>query len=276
MKNLSSLTLIAMVFFSACASKRRLAEKNKAATVVVVKGQNGRTSNIAANYIERYKGVAISEMNAYGIPASITLAQGLLESGNGNGTLAIQANNHFGIKCTASWKGKTILKDDDKKDDCFRVYRTPEESFRDHSEFLKRKRYAFLFDLDKNDYKGWARGLKQAGYATNPRYPELLIDLIQRYNLEQYDRPETPGEKVKREDKVLAEIAQKTPDSLKVNLTKEPLVMNIYEVKTGDTLYAIARRFGLTLEEVKLINNLASDGIQIGQLLLVSKNQVKL
>ena len=142
----------------------------------------------AESYIERYKNIAITEMNGSGIPASITLAQGILESGSGNSKLAKEANNHFGIKCATEWKGETILQDDDNKDDCFRVYKSPEESFRDHTEFLKRKRYASLFELDKNDYRGWANGLKTAGYATNPRYAELLISLVERYDLSRFDR----------------------------------------------------------------------------------------
>ena len=127
------------------------------------------TTYTVSSYIERFKAIAIKEMNLYGIPASITLAQGLFESGFGNGELARVANNHFGIKCTSDWTGRSYFKDDDRPDDCFRVYNNPEDSYRDHSEFLKRKRYARLFELDKNDYEGWAYGLKEAGYATNPK-----------------------------------------------------------------------------------------------------------
>ncbi|MFN8406152.1 MAG: glucosaminidase domain-containing protein [Sphingobacteriaceae bacterium] len=268
-------TLLFVVLFSSCGTKRQLAvTKNNNATITSASGsvKTNVVNNGSANgYIERYKDVAIAEMNTYGIPASITLAQGLLESGNGNSSLATQANNHFGIKCTAVWKGKTMLKDDDQKDECFRVYKTPEESFRDHSEFLQRKRYAFLFDLDKNDYKGWAQGLKQAGYATNPRYPELLIGLIQRYSLDQYDRAETAFEKHKREEKIQKEIVQKSADRSQNTLAKAPVAIAIYEVKQGDTLYSIAKRFGLSVEDLKTINSLLNDGIELGQLLLVSK-----
>ena len=210
-------------------------------------------------------------MNSSGIPASITLAQGILESGNGNSSLAREANNHFGIKCTTEWKGKTILKDDDEKDDCFRVYTSSEESFRDHSEFLKRKRYASLFELDKNDYKGWADGLKQAGYATNPRYAELLITLVERYDLDKYDRKEGQIEKIKREDKVLAEIVQHIPEEKTQEPTKSPVVMKIYEVKHGDTRYSIAKRFALTVDDLKILNDIGTSDIKLGQLLLVSK-----
>jgi hypothetical protein len=225
----------------------------------------------AESYIEKYKDIAILEMNNYGIPASITLAQGLLESGNGNSSLAREANNHFGIKCTSEWQGKTILKDDDQKDDCFRVYTSAEQSFRDHSEFLKRKRYASLFELDKDDYKGWATGLKDAGYATNPRYPELLISLIERYNLNNLDKKEGKLEKIKREDKVLAEIVKNIPEERKEEPAKSPLVMKIYEVKQGDTLYSIAKRFVLTVDDLKILNDLGNSEIKLGQLLLVSK-----
>ncbi len=141
------------------------------------------------DYIERYKGLAVKEMEEYHIPASIILSQGILESENGNSPLAVDANNHFGIKCHDEWAGMTYYHDDEEKDECFRKYDDPEESFRDHSEFLKsRDRYQFLFDLDITDYKGWAYGLKQAGYATNPRYPELLIKIIEENGLEQFDK----------------------------------------------------------------------------------------
>ncbi|WP_411273291.1 glucosaminidase domain-containing protein [Daejeonella sp.] len=225
----------------------------------------------AEAYIERFKAIAIKEMNSYGIPASITLAQGLLESGNGNSSLARDANNHFGIKCTSEWKGKTILKDDDQVNDCFRVYSSPEESFRDHSEFLKRKRYASLFELNKDDYQGWASGLKEAGYATNPRYAELLITLVDRYDLSKYDRKEGYLEKIKREDKVLTEIVQNIPEEKKQETSKAPVEMKIYEVKQGDTMYSIAKRFSITIDDLKILNDLGTSDVKLGQLLLVSK-----
>jgi LysM repeat protein len=139
-------------------------------------------------YIARYGPIAIKHMKEYRIPASITLAQGLLESGAGNSDLAKNANNHFGIKCHKDWTGETYHKDDDAVNECFRKYRNPEESFRDHALFLTtRSRYASLFELSPTDYKGWAHGLKAAGYATNPAYAERLISLIERYELYQYD-----------------------------------------------------------------------------------------
>jgi LysM repeat protein len=139
-------------------------------------------------YIILYKDIAIEEMNAFGIPASITLAQGILESANGNSNLAVKANNHFGIKCHKEWTGPTFHMDDDIANECFRKYENPFESYRDHSLFLtSRPRYAFLFDLDITDYKGWSNGLKEAGYATNPKYADILIKHIEELELYKYD-----------------------------------------------------------------------------------------
>lgn len=140
-------------------------------------------------YIALYQDIAIEEMNSFGIPASITLAQGILESGSGNSRLATKAKNHFGIKCHKGWKGKTFHMDDDSENECFRKYDDPYVSYKDHSEFLStRDRYAFLFDLDITDYKGWAKGLKKAGYATNPKYPQLLIKIIEDHELYKLDK----------------------------------------------------------------------------------------
>ena len=145
-----------------------------------------RISNIE-DYVKVYSKIAMDEMIQFGIPASITLSQGILESGVGKGRLAVQANNHFGIKCH-DWNGKKIYHDDDEEQECFRKYDNPEYSYRDHSLFLSnRGRYSFLFDFKRDDYKQWARGLKKAGYATDPKYPQKLIDLIERYELYKYD-----------------------------------------------------------------------------------------
>lgn len=225
----------------------------------------------AESYINRYKNIAINEMNGTGIPASITLAQGILESGSGTSRLAIEANNHFGIKCNSDWKGASIKQDDDEKDDCFRVYKSAEESFRDHSEFLKRKRYAALFELDKNDYRGWATGLKEAGYATNPRYAELLISLIERYELNHFDVKESQKEKIRREDKVLTEIAANIPNEQKQESVKNPVAMKIYEVRSGDTLSSVSRRFAISIDDLKKVNGLENINLMPGQLLVVSK-----
>ena len=147
--------------------------------------------NKTERYIEQYSQIAVDEMNRYNIPASITLAQGILESGNGESRLATEGNNHFGIKCHNNWNGKTIIEDDDEKGECFRKYPKATDSYRDHSLFLTEKgRYSFLFDYNQKNYKKWAKGLKKAGYATNPKYPSLLVDLIQKYDLRRFDKGE--------------------------------------------------------------------------------------
>ena len=147
-----------------------------------------RSSTPQVIYVEKYAALAIDEMYRSGVPASITLAQGLLESRYGLSELATKGNNHFGIKCHNNWQGGKVYHDDDAKGECFRKYDSPEESFRDHSDFLRyRDRYKFLFDLEVNDYKGWAHGLKKAGYATDPAYPAKLIKLIEDYKLYKFD-----------------------------------------------------------------------------------------
>ncbi|MBQ8272170.1 MAG: glucosaminidase domain-containing protein [Tidjanibacter sp.] len=156
---------------------------------IVALGANAQQQTITrAEYIEQYAPLAVEQQMLYGIPASITLAQGLLESGNGNSRLAREANNHFGIKCGSSWDGESIRHDDDAAQECFRAYSSVEESYIDHSLILlERKWYRPLFDLDPKDYKAWAHGLKKAGYATNPLYAELLIKIIEDNQLYKYD-----------------------------------------------------------------------------------------
>ncbi|TDQ09510.1 glucosaminidase domain-containing protein [Pedobacter metabolipauper] len=288
---------IAVLFFSACKS-RQYSRNNKQIEKAATKSNPDYKSRTTLTYIEEFKAVAIQEMNTYGIPASITLAQGILESGSGNSSLARFANNHFGIKCTSDWKGKGYYKDDDKADDCFRVYKDARESFKDHSEFLKRKRYSFLFELDKNDYRNWALGLKQAGYATNPKYPDLLINLIEKYQLFKYDQPESESEKLKREDRVFTEINAnipkenkkfspvetppsnqviKTPDTTQTTIpvATTPATAipadKLYTVKQGDTLYNISKRFNVSIDDLKTLNNLTDTGIKIGQKLVLVK-----
>lgn len=227
------------------------------------------------SYIDAFKNAAIEEMNANGIPASITLAQGILESGSGNSDLAKFANNHFGIKCTLEWKGQSYFKNDDQANDCFRVYKDAQESYKDHSEFLKRKRYSFLFELDKNDYKNWAIGLKTAGYATNPKYPDLLIGVIEKYQLYQFDRSETENEKIAREDRVFTQINANIPVEKKkftpVDAPTTNTADGYHVVKQGETLYKIAQLYKITVEELKTINNLADNNLKIGQKLMVVK-----
>ncbi|MBO7625401.1 MAG: glucosaminidase domain-containing protein [Bacteroidales bacterium] len=152
------------------------------------------TENDIYNYIDRYHGLAMEKMRSCGIPASITLAQGILESAAGTSDLAVNANNHFGIKCHANWTGETYFKTDDALNECFRKYPQPEDSYNDHSNFLKAKRYESLFSLSPTDYAGWAEGLKACGYATNPKYPERLTTLIEKYRLARFDTLAILGE----------------------------------------------------------------------------------
>lgn len=160
-------------------------------------------------YIEQFATLAVEEMYRSGVPASITLAQGLLESGYGLSELAVKGNNHFGIKCHNNWNGKKMYYDDDRKGECFRVYPSPEQSYRDHSDFLRyRDRYKFLFDYKVTDYKSWANGLKKAGYATDPAYPKKLINLIETYKLYEYDRKPASFAKSDRKSKRNAEKAK--------------------------------------------------------------------
>lgn len=226
------------------------------------------------SYVERYKAIAIDEMNAYGIPASIKLAQAILESGNGNSYLAQEANNHFGIKCGGVWNGRSVTRPDDHINDCFRVYDNAEQSFKDHSQFLLRKRYEKLFLLSKNDYKGWARGLKDAGYATNPRYPQLLIDLIERYELYKYDRVEpsyaVKEQRVERVEHIIAEKEVAEPQ-VQPTAIKSPVVMTIHEVKPADTLYALSKKYNVSVEEIKRLNGMSTENLSVGQLLVITK-----
>lgn len=146
-----------------------------------------QSSEVVKNYIATFRNIAIEEMKRTGVPASITLAQGIHETGAGQSQLVLRSNNHFGIKCKSDWKGESVSHDDDARGECFRKYSNPEESYRDHSDFLKnRPHYAALFKLDPTDYESWAWGLKKAGYATNPKYPQILIKLIKDYNLQEY------------------------------------------------------------------------------------------
>ena len=273
------LSIITLLFFSACKT-RQYSKNNKQIEKAANKENPTFTTYTTLSYIEKFKSVAMEEMNAYGIPASITLAQGISESGSGNSSLARYANNHFGIKCTSDWKGKAYYKDDDQNNDCFRVYKDSRESYKDHSEFLKRKRYAFLFELDKNDYKNWALGLKTAGYATNPKYPEMLIGIIEKYKLYQYDQPESEREKIAREDRVFTEINANIPIEKKkftpVDVApKDPPVSttteSYYIVKQGDTLFKIAQLYKISIDDLKAINKLSDNNIKIGQKLLVVK-----
>ena len=211
------------------------------------------TTDIVLKYISDYKDTAKNNMAQYGIPSSIILAQGILESGAGTGSLSALANNHFGIKCHTGWTGESVRHDDDSAQECFRKYSKPSESYIDHSLFLTtRSRYASLFKLEKSDYKSWARGLRAAGYATDPKYPEKLIGLIERYQLDRYDS-EVLGKNYAAPASSVAVVAS----------------ADMYEVNPGDTLYSISRKFNLSVDELKQKNNLRDNALSIGQFLKI-------
>lgn len=262
-----SCIIVCTLVLSSCKSQKRVvAKKNKTERVTetkdskpvesekstVVENTNISYAKVVTNYIEDYRDIAKEEMKQYGIPASITLAQGILESGAGRGELSKKSNNHFGIKCHKGWTGERVYHDDDRDQECFRKYKNPETSFRDHSLFLtERSRYSELFDLKEDDYKAWAKGLRKAGYATDPRYPQKLIGIIERYNLSEFDE-EVLGKKSRKKKKT--DIAT-------------------YSVKKGDTLYSISRKYNIDVAKLKEYNGLRSNEIQIGQeLYLDSEN----
>lgn len=214
-------------------------------------------SDVVNNYVGQFKDIAKSNMKEYGIPASIILAQGILESGAGAGTLSKNSNNHFGIKCHTGWTGESVRHDDDAAQECFRKYKDPAESYRDHAEFLTgRSRYASLFKLEKGDYEAWAKGLKAAGYATDPKYPDKLISYIERYNLHQYDA-EVLG-------KDFTPFTRNQPVASKPKPPKNS-GEGYYEVTKGDTLYSISKRFGTTVDELRRLNDMSDNAISIGQ-----------
>lgn len=222
------------------------------------------------DYIDKYKDLAISHMKKYRIPASITLSQGLLESGAGKSSLTLRSNNHFGIKCHSDWKGPSVTAADDLPNDCFRKYKKAEDSFDDHSRFLaERNRYSSLFLLDITDYKGWARGLQKAGYATDKAYANKLIKLIEDYELYLYDR-KGAGKKVKREEeKIVAPIVRRhTP------YKTHGLVYVI--AQTDDTYESIAREFGFKAKDLCKYNEVPeSFPIQAGDLVYFQKKKKK-
>jgi LysM repeat protein len=156
-------------------------------SLLVTLSCSAQQASVIHDYINTYKELAIEEMKRTGVPAAITLAQGIHESGAGRSNLVLASNNHFGIKCKSNWTGESVRHDDDARGECFRKYPKAEDSYRDHSDFLKNgQRYAFLFQLDPADYTGWANGLKKAGYATNPKYPQVLINMVEQYSLQEY------------------------------------------------------------------------------------------
>ena len=265
------LLFIAMVLFTSCKSKKKVTYKKrtKPKTERVVKktetppkakeipkikpiDKSLSYSEVVALYIENYKEIAKEEMREYGIPASITLAQGILESGAGRGKLSAKSNNHFGIKCHKGWEGDRVYHDDDELQECFRKYEHPMHSFRDHSLFLtSRSRYSNLFELKIYNYKAWAKGLKKAGYATDPKYPAKLISIIEKNNLHEYD------------SEVLGKTPKKAKQSKKGKQSKK--ATNSYIVAKGDTLYGLSKKFNMTVDEIKKLNKLRSNSLSIGQ-----------
>lgn len=234
--------------------KRTTQQTNRNNNVNSTNKEESNTAVVYASpteaYIANFSAIAQEEMQLYGIPASITLAQGILESGSGKGRLSVEANNHFGIKCH-EWTGAKIYHDDDRRQECFRKYNHSKYSFRDHSLFLtERKRYRGLFDLKKDDYKGWARGLKAAGYATDRKYPDKLISLIERYKLYKFD------------DDVLGN----NHNTITTNVASQEK----YVVQKGDTLYSISKKFNLTVKQLQNMNNLSGTAIDVGQVLKIN------
>ena len=214
------------------------------------------------DYIKKYRELAVEEMKKYHIPASITLAQGLLESGAGQSTLARKSNNHFGIKCGSDWYGKTVSHDDDARGECFRAYKHPKESYEDHSKFLAgRPRYASLFNLNITDYKGWARGLKKAGYATNPRYADQLIGIIELYELYKYD------------DKNYLKWIKKNPNPHQTYIANDLLYI---VVRAGDSWKSISQEFDISQKKLRKYNDLYKGyALQVGDILYLEKKNKK-
>ncbi|MDE6296568.1 MAG: glucosaminidase domain-containing protein [Muribaculaceae bacterium] len=203
------------------------------------------------DYIDRYADIAVAEQKAHGIPASITLAQGLLESAAGRSTLATKGNNHFGIKCHSDWTGDTLLRNDDAANECFRVYSSAAESFTDHSRFLLKKRYRPLFEFDVTDYASWAHGLKQCGYATDPNYANRLISIIERYSLYLFDSPD-------------GQTAEKMADLIHESLRathpiRKSRGLHYVIAAPGDTYSSIAKEFGMNAETLMHLNDAVKD-----------------
>lgn len=223
-----------------------------------------------SQYFETYKEMAIHEMERSGVPASITLAQGALESGDGNSNLALMANNHFGIKCHKDWNGKRVHQDDDAKNECFRKYRSVEDSYRDHSDYLRsQSRYASLFELDVTDYKRWAKGLKKAGYATSPTYAESLIRIIEEFNLDRYDRP---GERVRLPHETVSHrnIISSSRTIMEKNRVKYIVA------KPGDTFEKITDEFGKLSWEIPQYNDIRNvDSLISGQIIFIQPKRNK-
>ncbi len=253
----------------------------------------GKVYSSAESYVESFKDLAISEMRRTGVPASITLSQGIVESDMGRSRLAAEANNHFGIKCHDDWKGPSIRYSDDRRNECFRKYREPEESYKDHSDFLRSEpRYKSLFSLEVTDYKGWARGLKRAGYATNPDYANMLIRKIEEYNLYNYDRGISISNKVENKndtitknlDTRLTDTSERIVGNVNGNYSVSAVRPRVMEknriqyiiAKEGDTHESLEKEFQLLRWELARYNELQPDfKIGSGQILYLQPKREK-
>lgn len=230
---------------------------------ISIEAQN--RSRAYENYIKKYKDIAIEQQKKHGVPASITLAQGLLESAAGQSRLAQEANNHFGIKCGNEWGGKTIKHDAETGKECFRKYKDVEDSYEDHSKFLKRKRYESLFKLKSTDYKNWAKGLRRCGYATDPKYPEKLISLIERYELYRYD-----SEKCKQKKTDLIE------EDIKSHIVYRQGNLLYIRVLDGDTYAMIAKEYGIKKKDLLRYNDVKEEvSLQTGAIVYLQEKNKK-
>jgi flagellum-specific peptidoglycan hydrolase FlgJ len=222
------------------------------------------TTEIVLAYIDDFKEVAKKNMQNHGVPASIALAQAILESGAGTGDLCKKANNHFGVKCHKEWNGPSVRHDDDEAQECFRKYNNAYDSYQDYADFLRtRKWYDPLFKLEKNDYVGWAKGLKKSGYATDPKYPSKLIGIIERYQLQKYDAEVLGIEYIEKKPEIV-EVKKE-----KINNKPEILNSESHQVVKGDTLYSISKRYNISIDDIKKKNNISDNSISIGQILQI-------
>lgn len=263
-------------------------------------------SDAINEYIQTYQSIAIEEMKRSGVPASITLAQGILETDAGKSDLVLSSNNHFGIKCKSIWKGEKVYHDDDFKGECFRKYPTAADSYSDHSDYLRTgTRYASLFQLDPENYKGWAKGLRAAGYATNPRYADVLIDYIEKYSLNQYTliamgklepiaadsaivavtnnkQPITQTQETQFLENIVLSTGNDTNSDIKyITVNHKKTVKNEppqkvdkkikYIVKRNDTLSAISKKYGVSISSVAKLNNINRNKLKVGQELVIYK-----
>ena len=282
------LQLILITFLFSCKASKHLASSSKSHS-----SSSSSFSLTEDTYINNYKDIAVSEMKRTGIPASITLAQGMIESDYGRSTLAREANNHFGIKCHNDWPGPKVYHNDDRRNECFRKYGRAEDSFYDHSEFLKSgSRYGFLFNLSSTDYKGWAHGLKKAGYATNPDYANMLIRTIEEKNLHYYDNeyraaapvqtkpPEVNDSAIVKETpRVLVPVNpvnENTRVAARVPRVMENNKLRYIVVKDGDTREKLEEEFQLLHWELARYNELGNNfTLSPGQILYLQPKREK-